>query len=42
MEKRQQQHQPKAITMAEQLKGNASLDTKTKLGDGSNIKLEDR
>jgi hypothetical protein len=39
---RQQQPQPKAITMAEQLKDKASLDKKTKLGDGSNIKAEDR
>jgi len=38
----QQQRQPKAITMAEQLKDKASLDKKTKLGDGSNIKAEDR
>ena len=39
----QQQQQPKAITMAEQLKNKASLDKKTKLiGDGSNIKAEDR
>ncbi|MBV9178744.1 MAG: hypothetical protein JO297_17095 [Nitrososphaeraceae archaeon] len=38
----QQQRQPKAITMAEQLKNKASLDKKTKLGDGSNIKAEDR
>ena len=37
-----QQQQPKAITMAEQLKHKASLDKKTKLGDGSNIKAEDR
>ena len=33
----QEQQQPKAITMAEQLKNRASLDKKTKLGDGSNI-----
>ena len=39
---RQQQRQPKAITMEEQLKDKASLDKKTKLGDGSNIKAEDR
>jgi len=39
---RQQQQQPKAITMAEQLKDKASLDKKTKLGDGSNNKAEDR
>jgi hypothetical protein len=38
----QQQQQPKAITMAEQLKEKVSLDKKTKLGDGSNIKAEDR
>jgi hypothetical protein len=38
----QQQQQPKAITMAEQLKHKASLDKKIKLGDGSNIKAEDR
>jgi hypothetical protein len=37
-----QQQQPNAITMAEQLKHKASLDKKTKLGDGSNIKAEDR
>jgi hypothetical protein len=37
-----QQRQPNAITMAEQLKDKASLDKKTKLGDGSNIKAEDR
>jgi hypothetical protein len=41
-QKQQQQQQPKAITMAEHLKGKASLDKKTKLGDGSNIKAEDR
>jgi len=39
---RQEQQQPKAITMAEQLKDKASLDKKTKLGDGSNNKAEDR
>ena len=33
--------QPKAITMAEQLKDKASLDKKTKLRDGSNIEAED-
>ncbi|MBV9668482.1 MAG: hypothetical protein JO327_10170 [Nitrososphaeraceae archaeon] len=38
----QQQQQPNAITMAEQLKEKVSLDMKTKLGDGSNIKAEDR
>jgi hypothetical protein len=38
----QEQQQPKAITMAEQLKHKASLDKKIKLGDGSNIKAEDR
>jgi len=38
----QQQQQPKAITMAEQLKHKASLEKKTKLGDGRNIKAEDR
>ena len=40
-----QQHQldqPKAITMAEQLKDKESMLKKTKLGDGSNIKAEDR
>jgi hypothetical protein len=41
-QEQQQQQQPKAITMAEQLKHKASLDKKTKLGDGSNIKAEDR
>jgi hypothetical protein len=40
--RQEQQQQPKAITMAEQLKHKASLDKKTKLGDGSNIKAEDR
>ena len=33
----QQEQEPKAITMAEELKNNASLQTKAKLGDGSNI-----
>ncbi|HET7389496.1 MAG TPA: hypothetical protein VFJ51_01640 [Nitrososphaeraceae archaeon] len=37
-----QQQQPKAITMAEQLQDKSSLDKKTKLGDGSNINAEDR
>jgi hypothetical protein len=40
--RQEQQQQPKAITMAEQLKDKSSLDKKTKLGDGSNIKAEDR
>jgi hypothetical protein len=38
----QQEQEPKAITMAEELKNNASLQTKAKLGDGSNIAAEDR
>lgn len=41
-QEQQQQQQPKAITMAEQLKHKASLEKKTKLGDGRNIKAEDR
>jgi hypothetical protein len=41
-QEQQQQRQPNAITMAEQLKDKASLDKETKLGDGSNIKAEDR
>ena len=42
-QEQQQQQQPKAITMAGQLKEKVSLDMKTKLiGDGSNIKAEDR
>ena len=37
--RQEQQQQPKAITMAEQLKEKASLDKKTKLvGDGNNIR----
>jgi hypothetical protein len=36
------QEQPKALTMAELLKDKESLKKKTKLGDGSNIKAEDR
>jgi hypothetical protein len=39
---RQDQQQPKAITMAEHLKDKRSLQKKTKLGDGSIIKAEDR
>jgi hypothetical protein len=38
----QQEQEPKAITMAEELKHNASLQKKAKLGDGSNIAAEDR
>ena len=41
-EQQEQQQQPKAITMAEQLKHKALLEKKTKLGDGRNIKAEDR
>jgi hypothetical protein len=41
-ERQQQQEQPKALTMAELLKDKESLKKKTKLGDGSNIKAEDR
>jgi len=40
--KRQEQQEPKAITMAEELKHNTSLQKKAKLGDGSNIAAEDR
>src|SRR4026207_780881 len=40
--RKEQQEQPKAITMAELLKDKASLQKKIKLGDGSNIKAEDR
>ncbi len=40
-ERQRLQQQPKAITMAEQLKDKA-LQKKVKLGDGSNIKAEDR
>jgi len=36
------QEQPKALAMAELLKDKESLKKKTKLGDGSNIKAEDR
>ena len=36
------QEQPKALTMAELLKDKESLKKKIKLGDGSNIKAEDR
>lgn len=41
-QQRQRQEQPKALTMAELLKDKESLKKKTKLGDGSNIKAEDR
>jgi hypothetical protein len=41
-EQQEQQEQPKALTMAELLKDKESLKKKTKLGDGSNIKAEDR
>jgi hypothetical protein len=34
--------QPNAITMAEHLKDEPSLQKKAKLGDGSNITAEDR
>jgi DNA-directed RNA polymerase subunit M/transcription elongation factor TFIIS len=40
--KRRQQEQPKSLTMAELLKDKESILKKTKLGDGSNIKAEDR
>jgi hypothetical protein len=40
--RKEQQEQPNAITMAELLKDKASLQKKIKLGDGSNIKAEDR
>jgi hypothetical protein len=40
--RRRRQEQPKALTMAELLKDKESLKKKTKLGDGSNIKAEDR
>ena len=41
-QQQQEQEQPKALTMAELLKDKESLKKKTKLGDGSNIKAEDR
>jgi hypothetical protein len=41
-QQQKQQEQPKALTMAELLKDKESLKKKTKLGDGSNIKAEDR
>jgi hypothetical protein len=41
-QQQQRQEQPKALTMAELLKDKESLKKKTKLGDGSNIKAEDR
>jgi hypothetical protein len=40
--RKEQQEQPNAITMAELLKDKASLQKKIKLGDGSNIAAEDR
>jgi hypothetical protein len=40
--RKEQQKQPNAITMAGLLKDKASLQKKIKLGDGSNIKAEDR
>ena len=40
--RKEHQEQPNAITMAELLKDKALLQKKTKLGDGSNIKAEDR
>lgn len=40
--RKEQQEQPNAITMAGLLKDKASLQKKIKLGDGSNIKAEDR
>jgi hypothetical protein len=40
--RKEQQEQPNAITMAKLLKDKASLQKKIKLGDGSNIKAEDR
>jgi hypothetical protein len=36
------EQQPNAITMAERLKDEPSLQKKAKLGDGSNITAEDR
>jgi hypothetical protein len=39
---KEQQKQPNAITMAGLLKDKASLQKKIKLGDGTNIKAEDR
>jgi hypothetical protein len=41
-QRQKRQEQPKALTMAELLKDKESLKKKTKLGDGSNIKAEDR
>jgi DNA-directed RNA polymerase subunit M/transcription elongation factor TFIIS len=40
--RKEHQEQPNAITMAELLKDKTLLQKKTKLGDGSNIKAEDR
>jgi selenophosphate synthetase-related protein len=40
--RKEQQEEANAITMAELLKDKASLQKKIKLGDGSNIKAEDR
>ncbi|MGA8912321.1 MAG: hypothetical protein WB443_05640 [Nitrososphaeraceae archaeon] len=41
-QQQKRQEQQKALTMAELLKDKESLKKKTKLGDGSNIKAEDR
>jgi hypothetical protein len=38
----EEEQQPNAITMAEHLEDEASLQKKAKLGDGSNITAEDR
>jgi hypothetical protein len=41
-QQQEEEEQPNAITMAEHLKDEASLQKKAKLGDGSNITAEDR
>jgi hypothetical protein len=41
-QQQEEEQQPNAITMAEHLKDEASLQKKAKLGDGSNITAEDR
>jgi hypothetical protein len=41
-QEQEEEQQPNAITMAERLKDEPSLQKKAKLGDGSNITAEDR
>ena len=41
-QQQEEEEQPNAITMAEHLKDEASLQKKAKLGDGTNITAEDR